>query len=266
MQPDTPHSFASHLRTAIEAARSAGQLIREAFGQTVSSRTKTNARDLVTEVDIRSQDIITGVLKRDFPDITILAEEGERESHGGGLMWLVDPLDGTTNFTRGIELFTVAICLSLDLVPVVAVVYHPIFDHLYTAERGEGAYLNSKRLSVSETDSLEQFTVSSNLSYNNEERVVILENIRRLMINTAGMRLIFSVELELCMVARGSFDAARVYRANAWDIAAGCLIVREAGGAVTNWSGEDWKITDSSCLASNQIEHTAMLSMLYAGE
>jgi myo-inositol-1(or 4)-monophosphatase len=266
MQHITAHSFAPHLSTAIEAARSAGQLIREAFGQAISSQAKTNARDLVTEVDIKSQDIIIHILKRDFPDIPILAEEGDREGHGGELLWLVDPLDGTTNFTRGIELFTVAICLSLDHVPVAAVVYHPIFDHLYTAERGEGAYLNAERLSVSKTGRLEQFTVSSNLSYKNEERVVILENIRRLMINTAGLRLIFSVELELCMVARGSFDAALVYQANAWDMAAGCLIVREAGGVVTNWSGEDWKITDSSCLASNAVEHTAMLSMLYAGE
>src|SRR5215216_1504021 len=202
MQPDASHSLASHLRTAIEAARSAGQLIREAFGQSISSEAKTNARDLVTEVDIKSQDIIIGILKRDFPDIPILSEEGERGSHGGGLLWLVDPLDGTTNFTRGIELFTVAICLSLGQVPVAAVVYHPIFDHLYTAERGEGAYLNAKRLSVSKTERLEQFTVSSNLSYKNEERVVILENIRRMMINTAGLRLIFAVELELCLVAR----------------------------------------------------------------
>jgi myo-inositol-1(or 4)-monophosphatase len=217
MQHITAHSFAPHLSTAIEAARSAGQLIREAFGQAISSQAKTNARDLVTEVDIKSQDIIIHILKRDFPDIPILAEEGDREGHGGELLWLVDPLDGTTNFTRGIELFTVAICLSLDRVPVAAVVYH---------ERGEGAYLNAERLSVSKTGRLEQFTVSSNLSYKNEERVVILENIRRLMINTAGVRLIFSVELELCMVARGSFDAALVYRANAWDMAAGCLIVR----------------------------------------
>ena len=266
MQTFSSHCFASHLKTAIEAATSAGQLIREAFGQTTSSRAKTNERDLVTEVDIKSQEIIVHILKRDFPRIPIVAEEGERESPGGELLWLVDPLDGTTNFTRGIELFTVAICLSLDLVPVVAAVYHPVFDHLYTAERGEGAYLNAKRLSVSETGRLGQFTVSSNLSYKNEERVVILENIRRLMINTAGLRLIFSVELELCMVARGSFDAALVYQANPWDIAAGCLVVREAGGVVTNWSGEDWKITDSSCLASNAAQHTAMLSMLYAGE
>lgn len=259
-------SYASHLRTAIEAARSAGQLIREAFGQAVSIQTKTNARDLVTEIDTRSQQTIISILKRDFPNVPILAEEGERGSHDGEMLWLVDPLDGTTNFTRGIELFTVAICLSLGRVPVAAAVYHPILDQLYTAEIGQGAYLNAKRLSVSTTGSLEEFTVSSNLSYKNEERVVILENIRRLMMKTAGLRLIFSVELELCMVARGSFDAAIVYQANPWDMAAGCLIVREAGGRVTNWSGDDWKITDSNCLASNASGHDALLSMLYTGE
>jgi myo-inositol-1(or 4)-monophosphatase len=259
-------AYTPHLRTAIEAASSAGQLIREAFGQAVSIQTKTNARDLVTEIDTRAQETIISILKRDFPNVPILAEEGERESHDAGMLWLVDPLDGTTNFTRGIEMFTVAICLSRDRVPVAAVVYHPILDHLYTAEIGQGAYLNAKRLSVSTTGSLDEFTVSSNLSYRNDERVVILENIGRLMMNTAGLRLIFSVELELCMVARGSFDAAVVYRANPWDMAAGCLIVREAGGRVTNWAGEDWKITDANCLASNASAHDALLSMLYAGE
>src|SRR5215211_2578609 len=166
-------TYAPHLKTAIEAATAAGQLIREGFGQAVNAQTKTNARDLVTEVDTGSQETIINILKKAFPEIPILAEEGAREIPDADLMWLVDPLDGTTNFTRGIELFTVAICLSVGLTPVAAVVYHPIFDHLYSAEKGEGAYLNMKRLSVSATASLEEFTVSSNLSYKNEERVVI---------------------------------------------------------------------------------------------
>lgn len=259
-------SYASHLQTAVEAAHSAGQLIREAFGKRFSSQTKSNARDLVTEVDIHSQDRITSILKRDFPEIPILAEEGEQENHTGETLWLVDPLDGTTNFTRGIELFSVAICLSVNQIPVAAVVYHPIFDHLYTAENGKGAYLNGQRLQVSGVGSLEEFTVSSNLSYKNEERVVILENIGRLMTSTAGLRLIFSVALELCLVARGSFDAALIYRANPWDLAAGSLIAREAGGRVTNWAGSDWQISDANCLASNASKHEALLAMLYAGE
>ena len=257
--------FASHLKTAVEAATRAGQLIRDAFGRAVSVQTKTNARDLVTEVDTRSQETIIGILKRDFPEIPIVAEEGERGSLDGETLWLVDPLDGTTNFTRGIELFTVAICLSVGGTPVAAAVYHPILDHLYTAERGQGAHFNSKPLAVSAAGSLDEFTVSSNLSYRNDERAVILENIGRLMMKTAGLRLIFSVELELCMVARGSFDAAVVYQANPWDMAAGCLIVREAGGRVTNWSGDEWRITDANCLASNATAHDTLLALLYAG-
>lgn len=259
-------SFASHLKTAVEAATKAGRLINEAFGQAIEVRTKSNARDLVTEVDLRSQEMIIGTLQRDFPAIPILAEEGERERVEADVLWVVDPLDGTTNFTRGIELFSVAICLSVGRVPAAAVVYHPVLDRLYTAERGQGAYLNSKRLSVARTASLDEFTVSNNLSYRNDERAVILENIRRLMRKTAGLRLIFSVELELCMVARGSFDAAIVYQANPWDMAAGCLMVQEAGGRVTNWSGEDWTINDANCLASNASAHDALLALLYAGE
>jgi myo-inositol-1(or 4)-monophosphatase len=253
------------LKTAIEAVSRAGRLVREGFGRALSVRAKTNARDLVTEVDTASQEMIVNILKGEFPDIPILAEEGAREIPDADMIWLVDPLDGTTNFTRGIELFTVAVCLSVGRVPVAAAVYHPVLDHLYTAEIGQGAYLNTKRLAVSEIGGLGGFTVSSNLSYRNDERTVILENIGRLMMKTAGLRLIFSVELELCMVARGSFDAALVYRANPWDMAAGCLIVREAGGQVTDWSGKDWEITDTDCLASNARAHDALLSMLYAG-
>ncbi|HEY9233387.1 MAG TPA: inositol monophosphatase family protein [Blastocatellia bacterium] len=259
-------AYAAHLETAVEAATRAGQLIRKAFGQALNIQTKTNARDLLTDVDTRSQETIIGTLTRDFPDIPILAEEGERKNDGGELLWLVDPLDGTTNFTRGIELFSVSICLSLNQTPVAAVVYHPVLDQLYTAERGHGAHLNGRRLAVSTISALDGFTVSSNLSYRNDERLVILENIRRLMTQTAGLRLIFAVALELCMVARGSFDAALIYQANPWDMAAGCLIAREAGGTVTNWAGDEWRITDANCLASNASQHDALLALLYAGE
>jgi myo-inositol-1(or 4)-monophosphatase len=259
-------SYASHLQTAVEAAKSAGQFIREAFGQTHSSQTKSNIRDLVTEVDLKSQDLIITILKRDFPDIPVVAEESQQQDYNADILWLVDPLDGTTNFTRGIELFSVAICLSINLKPVAAVVYHPIFNHLYTAESGGGAYMNDRRIQVSASATLAEFTVSSNLSYKNEERVVILENIGRLMMNTAGLRLIFSVALELCHVARGSFDAAMIYQANPWDMAAGCLIVSEAGGKVTNWSGDTWQITDANCLASNAKAHENLRTMLFTGE
>jgi myo-inositol-1(or 4)-monophosphatase len=265
--------YAAHVRTATEAARSAGQLLCEAFGRTKTGQAKTNARDLVTDADIQSQECITGILKRDFPDIPILAEEGASERHseaGEGdkaeMLWLVDPLDGTTNFTRGIELFTVAICLSVNRTPVAAVVYQPILDQLYTAEKGEGAYRNAERLAVSTVGALEGFTVSSNLSYQNREREVILENISRLMMRTAGLRLIFSVALELCLLARGSLDAALIYQANPWDMAAGCLLAREAGAKVTNWSGDDWQTNDANCLASNATEHENLLSLLYTGE
>jgi myo-inositol-1(or 4)-monophosphatase len=258
-------AYAAHLQTAVEAAKGAGQLIREAFGESYSSQTKSNARDLVTEVDLKSQAMIVETLKRDFADIPVIAEEGRQQSCDAEVLWLVDPLDGTTNFTRGIELFTVSICLSVNLQPQAAVVYHPIFDHLYTAESGGGAFLNGRQLQVSALASLEEFTVSSNLSYQNEERLVILDNLSRLMMHTAGLRLIFSVALELCLVGRGSFDAAVVYKANPWDMAAGCLIAREAGGRVTNWLGEDWRISDANCLASNAIEHERLLTMLRTG-
>ena len=259
-------SYAPHLRTAIEAATSTRELMREAFGKTGSGQPKTNPLDLVTDIDIRSQTAILDILKRDFPDIPVLAEEGVQQASDEGMLWLVDPLDGTTNFVRGIELFSISICLSAGGEPVAAVVYHPLFDHLYTAARGKGAHLNARQLAVSTTDSLAGFNVSSNLSYRSDERIVIAENIRRLLMGTGGLRMLFSVALELSLVARGSLDAAVVYQANPWDMAAGCLLVREAGGRVTNWKGEDWTIADADCLASNAREHDALLAMLYTAE
>ena len=255
-------SYEKHLKAAVSAAQAAGSLIREQFGKQAQIRTKTNLRDLVTETDTAAQQLIVDKISQSTPEIPILTEEGEPIPLSDELIWLVDPLDGTTNFVRGFELFTVAICLSAQQSPVASVVYNPMLGHLYTAHVGKGAFLNDNRLSVSKFDSLDRFTISSNLTYGNEERTVILKNIERLLFKVDGLRMLLSCEQELCLVSRGSFDAALMYHVNPWDVAAGCLLVREAGGSVTDWTGNPWRISDRNCVASNGRAHGSLLSLI----
>lgn len=257
-------AYSSQLRTAVEAAKRAGQVILTHFGTAVSQQTKTSARDIVTEVDLESEKIIISSLRQHYPSLPILSEESPSRVEGDTL-WVVDPLDGTTNFVRGIELFSVAICLSVNSKPVVGVVYQPVLKQLFTAEIGQGSFLNGSKISVSKTPRVEEFTIASNMSYGGPDRSIILENIRRQMQVVAGIRLFLAIQLDLSMVARGSLDAALGFSASPWDVAAGCALVREAGGLVTNWDGDEWTINDRNFVASNGKDHDAILEHLFTG-
>jgi myo-inositol-1(or 4)-monophosphatase len=258
--------FDAELAAAAQAAISAGEMIRERFGTRVSQRSKVNLRDLVTEVDDRSEEIIAEVLGKRMPGIPLVGEEQAKKRTEllaeAPALWIFDPLDGTTNFTRGLELFTVAVSYCERRRPVAGVVYHPMWEQLYTASEGGIASMNDVPLAVSTTDSIEHFTVSSNMSYENEKRIVILDNLRRFLLRIAGTRLLLSVNLELCLVARGSFDGAVIYDIDPWDVSAGALLVRQAGGRVTDWSGEEWTITSRNCLASNGRQHDELLELM----
>ncbi|MDQ5823133.1 MAG: inositol monophosphatase [Chloroflexota bacterium] len=256
--------YSSQLRTAAEAAKLAGQVILKHFGRSVTQETKTSTRDIVTEVDLEAESIIVSNLRQHYPSVPILSEESSNKV-AGDTLWIVDPLDGTTNFVRGIELFSVAICLSVNSAPVVGVVYQPILDQLFTAEVGVGSFLNGTRISVSKTTKLEDFTIASNMSYADPDRSIILENIRRQMQVVAGIRLFLAIQLDLSMVARGSLDAALGYSTSPWDVAAGCALVREAGGVVTNWEGGNWTVDDRNFVASNGKDHDSILELLYSG-
>lgn len=255
-------SYDEHLHIAVEAAKSAGTIIQEQFGSSLQLQIKQNRRDIVTNVDLASESEIFRILKNRFPSIPFLSEETANSDISNDPLWVIDPLDGTSNFIRGIELFTIAIALCVEAVPVVAVVYNPISHKLYTAQKGRGAFLNDHRISISDVASLEESTITMNMSYNNKEREIILENIKHVLFKIDGLRMFFSSEHELCLVAEGSSDAAVMYETHPWDVAAGCLIIQEAGGRVSNWAGENWKLTDRHCLGSNGNIHQVLLSLL----
>ncbi len=249
---------------AIDAARDAGRILRERYGNVQEIRYKGEV-DIVTDVDEMSERLIVSRIRQNFPDHRILGEEsGSSQSpdSGSGYRWIIDPLDGTTNFAHGYPFFCVSIGLEVDDEIQLGVVYAPVSDELFFAERGQGAFLNGKRIAVSTTDSLIRSLLATGF---NPDRDLARENLKhweRLTFRTQALRRDGSAALNLCFVASGRFDAYWEIGLKPWDLAAGSLIVREAGGSVTNFADEPHKLSERYMLSSNARLHSALLDVL----
>ncbi|HKZ55933.1 MAG TPA: inositol monophosphatase family protein [Anaerolineales bacterium] len=250
------------LTLALDLARQAGQLLRQGFGQPIRA-TRKGEIDLVTEYDLQAEQWITDGIRSHFPDDRISAEEsGDRGS--GALQWLVDPLDGTTNFAHGVPIFAVSIACTLDLDPLLGVIYDPLRDELFQSTAGEGAWLNGRRLHVSTTRSLDESLLVTGFPYDirsNPDNN--LRHHRAFSLRSRGVRRLGSASIDLAYVAAGRFDAYWEVRSQPWDWAAGVLLVREAGGRVTRLDGgPDIFHPPTSILASNGHLHAAMLEVI----
>lgn len=228
------------LNIAVRAARKAGDIIARSCDQlgglTITTKSKN---DYVSEVDHRAEQIIIETLQKAYPDHSILAEESGAHS-GNDYEWIIDPLDGTTNFLRGIPQYAVSIALRHKGKLQQAVVYDPFKQELFTASRGEGAQLNNKRIRVSQCDGIEGALLGTGIPFR-EGHMDVLEDylgmMRELIPGSAGIRRAGSAALDLAYVAAGRFDGFWEYDLNQWDIAAGVLLVEEAGGMISDFSG-----------------------------
>ena len=219
--------------------------------------------NLVTEVDLAAEDLIVSRLNAAFPGHSILAEERHAQAAPGLHRWIVDPLDGTTNYAHGYPVFAVSIALEIDGEMEFGVVYDPNLQELFTACRGKGATLNGTPIGVSRTCSLDASLLATGFPYDirtSEENN--LENFKRFALSTQGIRRPGSAALDLCYVACGRFDGYWELKLHPWDCAAGYLLVREAGGRVTNFRGERGSIYERKCIASNVLIHEEMLGLL----
>ncbi len=253
---------AGELEVAVAAARAAGQYIRSRWGSPLSISYK-GAVDLVSEVDTAAERIVVEALASRFPRDGIVAEEGSERQGQSGRRWFVDPLDGTTNFLHGHPHFSVSIGLVDDDGPLVAVVYAPVFGWTFCAERGRGATLDGRPLAVSSVKQLGQGLLATGFPYdrwtnpdNNVHRVAHL--LRRCQ----GIRRAGSAALDLAYVAAGWLDGYWEDRLKPWDLAAGVLLVREAGGVVTGLRGEVVAFPDRAVTASNGILHQELVRVL----
>jgi myo-inositol-1(or 4)-monophosphatase len=246
------------LEVAVEAAREAGSILLQDFGGPKNIVYKGEV-DLVTDSDKRSEAVIVSRLRTRFPQHAIVAEEGGGNSAAEArYSWHVDPLDGTTNFAHGYPCSAVSIALLEEGEPIVGVVLNPFSNELFSAMRGEGAYLNQKRIHVSTVETLSTSLVATGFPTHKVRTSTNIQYYWEFTLRTHGVRRDGSAALDLCSVASGRFEAFWEFGLRSWDTAAGMLLVREAGGAVTDLSGHPYHPGDREILASNGRVHAEM--------
>lgn len=239
-------------------AREAGSLIMSYFRQHVKIEYK-GAVDLVTIADRESEALILGRIRRKFPTHDVMGEEGTRIETGSDYKWYVDPLDGTTNFAHGYPVFCVSLAVELRGKRVAGVVYDPTRDEMFSAELGSGARLNDDPIYVSKTATLGECLLATGFPSQKRHKNPNIYFYQQLTLHSHGVRRAGSAALDLCNVASGRFDGFWEFNLNPWDTAAGVLIVEEAGGRVTDFSGGEFQIVSRETLASNGLVHDALL-------
>ncbi|WP_018410248.1 inositol monophosphatase family protein [Methyloversatilis thermotolerans] len=252
------------LTTAVKAARRAGQIITRASEDVdllkVSSKRQN---DFVTEVDRAAEDAIIGILREAYPDHSILAEESGESGAQSDYRWIIDPLDGTTNFIHGMPQFAVSIALEHRGQMQSAVVFDPLRNEMFTASRGRGAFLNDRRIRVSRRAKLADALIGTGFPYRVWDHVdAYLGMFKDLMQKTSGLRRPGAAALDLAYVASGRFDGFFEIGLSPWDIAAGGLLVTEAGGLVGNLIGETGYLESGNLVAATPRLFPAMLAAI----
>ena len=255
-----------YLATAITAARAAGGRQRQSYEQVHLIEFKGEI-DLITEVDKACEEMVVSVIRSAYPDHDIGAEEGDYARRGSPFVWVIDPLDGTTNYAHGHPWFCVSIALEQHGEVILGVIYHPLADELYTAVKGEGAWLNGRPIGVSGRSPLRNCLLTTGFPYDrtrgNENNFAHFQNFQ---FAARAVRCNGSAALDLAGVATGRLDGYWECKLNPWDVAAGKLLVQEAGGRVTGYEGEPFDIRNHRIVASNGLIHDEILAVLRKDE
>jgi len=264
------------LKIAIEAVKEAGKIQRERFGENFKIEHKGEI-NLVTEVDYQCEKAIIDIIKRDYPEHEILTEEagsvkGLPPSHSpltkGGQMegkykWIIDPLDGTTNYAHSYPCFCASIGLEIDGEIVAGAVYNPMLDELFTSVKGKGAYLNEKRIGVSKIADINKSLLATGFPYDiRDSKENNLNHFCNFAVRAQAIRRPGSAVLDLCYLAAGRFDGFWELKLYPWDMAASSLIVKEAGGMITDFKGGEFSIYKGEMLATNGLIHKEMIEIL----
>lgn len=247
-----------------QALLDAGKILRRRFGK-VGYRQKRRA-DLLTIADLESQKSILDAIRRNFPGDDYKAEEDEERVTGAEHLWIIDPLDGTTNYAHGYPMSCVSIGMLQDGAPRLGGVYDPFRDELFLAQKGKGAFLNGRRLRVSATPLMRDSLLITGFAYDRAERAdYYLSQFKEFMTRCHDIRRSGSAALDMAWVAAGRADGFWEFELNPWDVAAGTLLVEEAGGKVTDFGGrpwKDWRAMGKRTAATNGRIHAQLLSIL----
>ncbi len=251
--------------TAIAAAEAGARILTEKFGTTLRVEHK-GAVDLVTEADRAAETAIVDLIRQRYPNHDILAEEGDYGSRSGRHRWIIDPLDGTTNYAHGFPWFAVSIGLEVDGEVRLGVVFNPSMNELFVAEKGEGATLNGRPISVSKVARLDQALLATGFPYDRKESAANnYDNFVNFQQAAQACRRPGVASLDLACIAAGRFDGYWEMKLKPWDVAAGTLLVEEAGGVLSDFAGNRFDIHGRECLASNGLVHRQMLDILRSG-
>lgn len=250
------------LETAVAAAKAAGRVLKGRLGK-ASSISFKGGINLVTEMDRKAEQLIINIIKRDFPGHGILSEEGGGELKESAFKWIIDPLDGTTNYTHGFPCYTVSIALEQKGEIVLGVVFNPVLNELFTALKGKGAFRNGKKITVSATKELRKSLLATGFPYDvHQKPMANLKHFANFLVSAQAVRRAGSAALDLCYTACGIFDGFWEVKLHSWDIAAGSLLVKEAGGQVSDFRGGPFDHYSQETLASNGHIHSQMLEVL----
>ena len=245
----------------LKAAKAAGKVVLKNYGKVGKIRLKA-PRSIVTKVDILSEQTIVKTISKKFPEHNFITEESDFIDKKSKFTWIIDPIDGTTNFVSGIPNFAVSIALAKNNSVVMGVVYNPYTQDMYIAEKGKGSYLNNKRLKVSTKKRFDEcvlgFSLPSDIGLSKKSLSILSRNYGtfRALRNTG------SAALNLCYVADKKFDMYFTLNLHSWDVAAAKLVVEEAGGKTTNIHNKKWTIEDRSIIGSNKIIHNKFIRLL----
>lgn len=245
------------------ASKQAGEIIRNYFQGTFKVDTKDTINNLVTEVDNLAEEKIIQIIKKHYPTHSIISEEIGELIQDSEYQWVIDPIDGTVNFAHGIPICCVSIGLLYKGELKYGVVYNPIMEELFFAEKGKGAYLNDEKITVSSKNEFKKACLVTGFPYKwpkaYENPIKVFE---RIIMEGLPVRRLGSAAIDLCWVACGRFDGFWEYNLNPWDVAAGYLIVQEAGGKITNFDGDPYDVNDKETLATNGLIHNDMLKII----
>jgi myo-inositol-1(or 4)-monophosphatase len=249
--------------TLLRAIHAGADLLRHYFEGTFEIQSKDSLNNLVTEVDKKAEEAIIDVIRVEFPEHFILSEEAGEMSTGSEYKWIIDPIDGTVNFAHGIPICCISIGLEHNGVMMLGAVFNPFMNELFFAERGKGAFLNNRPLKVSNNNQMESACLVTGFPYRwvevHMDPISVFERFIRMGL---PVRRLGSAAIDLCWVAAGRFDGFWEYNLNPWDIAAGYLIIEEAGGRISNFNGDPYSVYDKQTLATNGKIHEAMLKII----
>ena len=251
------------LKFSIKLAKDAGKIQMSYFGKVSSLNKKSNSIDLLTIADKESETYIINKIKKNYPDHSILSEETGEINNENKYKWIIDPLDGTTNFVHNLPIFAVSIALQKNNKTICAVVYNPAVEKCFYAQKDSPAYLNEDKINVSKSNNLNDCLLVTGFPYLHDKRYDLSFDIfKEFYDKTRGLRRLGSAALDLCFVAMGRFDGYYEYQLYPWDICAGSFILEQSGGKATDWDNSKLKLSGERILATNNYIHTQMINIL----